>query len=192
MNRIREVRKRRGLTIAELSKETGISPTSIGNYERGSRKPKADNFIKLCDCLNVAPKYLMGDGISRDDALNQLSEVFATDPGLRKKVLELFPDGKDKEDAKILLAAVEKESKVAPMLHNQLKEQAKKCLEKSELLNNYAFLAFLSRESSAAGMLKEFDRFKDVVNTFGDFYEKLDGEELEQYKRLIEIVLKNY
>ena len=41
-------------------------------------------------------------------------------------------------------------------------------------------------------MLKEFDRFKDVVNTFGDFYEKLDGEELEQYKRLIEIVLKNY
>lgn len=192
MNRIREVRKRRGLTIAELSKETGISPTSIGNYERGSRKPKADNLIKLCDCLNVAPKYLMGDGISRDDALNQLSEVFATDPGLRKKVLELFPDGKDKEDAKILLAAVEKESKVAPMIHNQLKEKAKKCLEKSELLNNYAFLAFLSRESSAAGMLKEFDRFKDVVNTFGDFYEKLDGEELEQYKRLIEIVLKNY
>lgn len=63
---------------------------------------------------------------------------------------------------------------------------------KSELLNNYAFLAFLSRESSAAGMLREFDRFKDVVNTFGDFYEKLDGEELEQYKRLIEIVLKNY
>ena len=55
---------------------------------------------------------------------------------------------------------------------------------KSELLNNYAFLAFLSRESSAAGMLKEFDRFKDVVNTFGDFYGKLMEKNLNSIKDL--------
>jgi hypothetical protein len=33
-------------------------------------------------------------------------------------------------------------------------------------------------------MLKEFDRFKDVVNTFGDFYEKLMEKNLNSIKDL--------
>lgn len=64
-NRIRELRKEKGLSIDKMSEQlkkkgVNISPASISKYEREERKPKIDNWIKLADFFNVPISYLQG------------------------------------------------------------------------------------------------------------------------------------
>lgn len=58
--RMVESRKNLGLTQNDISKITGISRVSIGNYERGSRVPDAEVLEKLASALNVSTDYLIG------------------------------------------------------------------------------------------------------------------------------------
>lgn len=65
MNRIKELREKRGLSIDQLSKELkakgiSISPASISKYEREERNPKIENWIKLADFFDVPINYLQG------------------------------------------------------------------------------------------------------------------------------------
>lgn len=64
-NRIRELRKEKGLTLKELSQQlkdkgTPLSASSLIKYERGERNPKLETWIKLADFFNVPISYLQG------------------------------------------------------------------------------------------------------------------------------------
>ena len=71
MNRLRQVRKQKGLTLEELAKELQekenlkIVPNALGKYEREEREPKKETWIKLADYYCVPVSYLMGlpDGL---------------------------------------------------------------------------------------------------------------------------------
>ena len=71
MNRLRQVRKQKGLTLEELAKELQekenlkIVPNGLGKYEREEREPKKEVWIKLADYYDVPVAYLMGlpDGL---------------------------------------------------------------------------------------------------------------------------------
>ena len=73
MNKLRQVRKQKGLTLEELAKELQekenlkIVPNGLGKYERGEREPKRETWIKLADYYDVPVAYLMGlpDGLIR-------------------------------------------------------------------------------------------------------------------------------
>ena len=60
MNKLREARKIKGLTLKEVAEDTGISENLIGKYEREEREPKKETWIKLADYYNVPVAYLMG------------------------------------------------------------------------------------------------------------------------------------
>lgn len=60
MNRIRSVRKLRGLTLAELSERTGISANTLSRYENEKREPKLATWGKIASALNVSVAYLQG------------------------------------------------------------------------------------------------------------------------------------
>lgn len=66
MNRLRKLRKQKGLTLEELAKELQekenlkIVPNGLGKYERGEREPRRETWIKLADYYNVPVAYLMG------------------------------------------------------------------------------------------------------------------------------------
>ena len=66
MNKIRELRKEKGLTLKELSndlKQNGIleiAPDTLGKYERGDREPKLETWNKLAVFFNVSIPYLQG------------------------------------------------------------------------------------------------------------------------------------
>lgn len=67
MNRIKELREKKGLSIDQLSKGLkakgiSISPASISKYEREERKPKIDKWIKLANFFDVPVSYLQGYG----------------------------------------------------------------------------------------------------------------------------------
>lgn len=62
MNKIRELRKEKGLTLKELSNELNITiaPDTLGKYERGEREPKLITWEKLADYFGVSVPYLQG------------------------------------------------------------------------------------------------------------------------------------
>ena len=57
--RLRELRRRMGLTQEELGRKIGISSSAIGMYEQGKREPDNHTLLKLCDLFEVTTDYLI-------------------------------------------------------------------------------------------------------------------------------------
>lgn len=58
-NRLRELRKEKGLTQMELAKQLNVSDRSVGFYETGERDPDTDTLRKLSDFFDVSIDYLL-------------------------------------------------------------------------------------------------------------------------------------
>jgi transcriptional regulator with XRE-family HTH domain len=58
--RIRGLRKQRGMTLRDLSRELGIPFTTLGNYEREDREPNFETFKSIADYFQVSIDYLTG------------------------------------------------------------------------------------------------------------------------------------
>lgn len=65
MNRLRQVRKLKLITLEEVSKDIGISIANLSRYESENVEPKKETWVKLADYYNVPVAYLMGlpDGL---------------------------------------------------------------------------------------------------------------------------------
>jgi len=61
-DRMREVRKREGVSQDGLAREADIHPTSIGRLERGGREPKLTTILRIAHGLGVEPGELL-DGL---------------------------------------------------------------------------------------------------------------------------------
>lgn len=60
MNRIKELRLKKGISQRQLAKEIGISEQSISKYEHNKRNPKIDKLQKLANYFGVSVSYLQG------------------------------------------------------------------------------------------------------------------------------------
>lgn len=65
MNRLREIRQEKKLTLKEVSEKlksrgVKISPDGLAKYERGEREPKIDKYEAIANVFNVPTAYLMG------------------------------------------------------------------------------------------------------------------------------------
>lgn len=58
--RLKQLRTERKLTQEMLSKESGLTKSSIAMYETGKRKPKIEVLERLADFFNVDLDYLVG------------------------------------------------------------------------------------------------------------------------------------
>ncbi|MFF2274609.1 helix-turn-helix domain-containing protein [Agromyces sp. NPDC058126] len=58
--RLRALRTRRGLTLAELSEETGISASTLSRLESGGRRPTLDLLIRLAAVYRASLDDLVG------------------------------------------------------------------------------------------------------------------------------------
>ena len=59
-NRIRDVRRDRGLTMRELGAVLGVSESAISQYETGKRQPDYESLLRLSEYFNVTVGYLLG------------------------------------------------------------------------------------------------------------------------------------
>ncbi len=59
VNRLRELRKEKGLTQIELAKLLNVSDRSVGFYETGERDPDTDTLKNLADFFSVSIDYLL-------------------------------------------------------------------------------------------------------------------------------------
>ena len=70
--RLAELRKKRGLTQAELAKKAGVPAAAISHFETGFRFPTAPTLTKLADALKVSIDFLVG----RESKTGEVSERY--------------------------------------------------------------------------------------------------------------------
>jgi transcriptional regulator with XRE-family HTH domain len=73
--RIKEARKRAGMTQEDLANKLGIPYQSISQWERGTRKPKYGTLKKLADALDVWV-YDLSSPEDTEERINRLNDFF--------------------------------------------------------------------------------------------------------------------
>lgn len=79
VNRIKELRKARGLTQEELGKRLNVQKAAISKYENGTVTPNGEVLKRLSAIFNVTTDYLLGCEISNSSLTS-----------IQKKLLESF------------------------------------------------------------------------------------------------------
>ena len=59
-NKIRELRKKKGISQLRLATDLNTTQNTISRYETGEREPGIDELIKIADYFNVSVDYLIG------------------------------------------------------------------------------------------------------------------------------------
>lgn len=59
--RLTQVRKRKGLSQAEVGKKIGINGDAYGRYERNEVRPTIEMAVKIAQALEVSLDYLTGN-----------------------------------------------------------------------------------------------------------------------------------
>jgi len=58
--RIKELRKKSGMTQTDLAKKLGVTKGTISTWETGSRSPSFEVIDELCDMFHASMDYIMG------------------------------------------------------------------------------------------------------------------------------------
>ena len=86
--RIREERRKLGLTQAQLAEAVDISDTYMGAIERGERSLTLDTLVRLVNRLGVTVDYLLADSVTDSDTniMDQFKQIIDNQPMDRKQM----------------------------------------------------------------------------------------------------------
>lgn len=109
-NKLRQLRKHRGLTQRELAEKLGLGKSAIGMYESGKRTPEFETLEAICDYFNVNMDVLSDTATppKNDTVLSQhdldLLAAYKAAPDNAKQVVDLtlepyMPSSSENEDA---------------------------------------------------------------------------------------------
>lgn len=68
--RLRELRKEKNLSQADLGKLIGVSKVSVSGYEKGTRIPSLDILLLILDVFGINADYILGrelNAVCEDD-----------------------------------------------------------------------------------------------------------------------------
>lgn len=87
--RFKKLRQSYGLTQVQMANRLNISPSAIGMYEQGRRKPDSDMLKKICKVFNVSVDYLLGVMVNNevkqksvDDFIDEITYTLKSQKGL--------------------------------------------------------------------------------------------------------------
>lgn len=79
--RVAEARSRKGLTLADLGKEVGVSGPCVWNWEESNTHPRPASLAKLAKALDVSTEYLLKGEGEEDDEGEAFSGYRDSGPG---------------------------------------------------------------------------------------------------------------
>lgn len=95
--RLRELRKQRGISQNELSKHIGVSKSSVNMYERDEREPGFETLEAIADFFNVNMDYLLGRS-SLDHIVDNFDPTQLSNPAKQVLIKILLALGNDDEE----------------------------------------------------------------------------------------------
>jgi transcriptional regulator with XRE-family HTH domain len=95
--RLRDIRRRRGLTQTEVAKQLGIDQTLVSNYERGAARLHGALVAGFAKTLRVSADEILGlkdsapkNGATNGRLLRRLLRIEELSPSDRKAVLKFL------------------------------------------------------------------------------------------------------
>ena len=67
MNRMKELRQERGITMKDAAQQLNLPYTTYVNYEKGTREPNSETLIQIANFFNTSIDYLLGKSNTRID-----------------------------------------------------------------------------------------------------------------------------
>jgi transcriptional regulator with XRE-family HTH domain len=99
-SRIREARKRLGLTQRSLADLVGVTAQQIQKYEKGANRVSVPALLKFCKILSIAPDYFFGEHIPNEKGTDDFDDDLAItiarllrkikNQSVKNKILELI------------------------------------------------------------------------------------------------------
>ena len=92
-DRIREVRKSKGLTQEQLAEKADISPVYLGEVERGQKVMGVDKFINIVKALGVSADYVLCYELPTGEpyVFDEITEKFKKlNPKQRKTAIDIL------------------------------------------------------------------------------------------------------
>lgn len=121
MNRLKELRKQKGLTLVELGKEVNLANNTLSQYERGIREPSIQVLIKLADFFNVSVDYLVGRE-PKSKTIKSYHYYIINEDYTLKKLGVTAPTSEmlvlDKSEFEALKCSLESNDKLSDCLHD--------------------------------------------------------------------------
>lgn len=95
--KIRQLRKEKNMSQADLADATGLTKGAIGMYEIGARNPKMETLEILADFFNVDMNFLVGRSVyteivATDEERIIISKYRALNRAGQEKVFEYLAD----------------------------------------------------------------------------------------------------
>jgi len=108
-DRLKELRKKKGLSQVALADRLGLSKSTIGAYETGDIKPSIEALNLIADYFNVDLNYLMGNEDGSTYYLDPEAAEIAKEIANRSDLRILFDATRDisKEDMDVVIRMVE-------------------------------------------------------------------------------------
>lgn len=107
-NRVKELRRARGLSQRDIGKMIGVTKVSVCGYENGTRTPSLESLELLADIFEVSTDYLLG------------RELYVVSDKVTRYVGSI-----SEEDIEII-----KEIKKMPEIYELMKTDPKRCVSR--------------------------------------------------------------
>ena len=182
MNRIKELRQAKGLSLRDMSEKINMSYITISQYERGKREPKLETWQKLADFFGVSVPYLQGISKVKDvDAFDDFKSFLDYLSKIRK-----LPDRYSVETDELLAIYAKNDRRVFKLLgdvflkltrtkrtHKALEKAVKDISENSDIqdiseINSImldVFVIMLQSETNVEKSIKARKKIIDIVET---------------------------
>ena len=76
VERLKHLRKSKGLTQSDLAGLVGVSRNTVVNWETGKRSPRADDITHIASVLEVSESELLNEQLQHNDSRDAFSFEF--------------------------------------------------------------------------------------------------------------------
>lgn len=95
MNRLKELRKRKGLTQVELAKQIGIGQSGYSDWERGITRIDSESLAKLSAIFSVSVGYILGEDENERESFRRVPVLGSVPAGIPTDAIEDIIDWED-------------------------------------------------------------------------------------------------
>ena len=76
LKRIREARKRKGISLRKMGEALGVSGQQISFFETGHTPLKMKDYFSICEVLKISPRELLDGTVPKGEYRNVIEKLY--------------------------------------------------------------------------------------------------------------------